>query len=69
MTIDRIETRSIASAFRLPLRRSAVALMLGSIVAITVLRLLWLVFQPADLYPDEAQYWFCLLYTSPSPRD
>ena len=58
MTIDRIEPRGTANAFQLPLRRSAVALMLGGIVAITVLRLLWLVFQPADLYPDEAQYWF-----------
>ena len=32
--------------------------MLAGVLAITVLRLLWLVFQPADLYPDEAQYWF-----------
>src|SRR5271167_1952443 len=58
MTIDRIEPRGIANAFRLLLRRSAAALMLGGVLAITTLRLLWLVFQPADLYPDEAQYWF-----------
>ena len=32
--------------------------MLAGVLAITGLRLLWLVFQPADLYPDEAQYWF-----------
>jgi 4-amino-4-deoxy-L-arabinose transferase-like glycosyltransferase len=32
--------------------------MLVGVLAITGLRLLWLVFQPADLYPDEAQYWF-----------
>ena len=32
--------------------------MLAGVLAITLLRLLWLVFQPADLYPDEAQYWF-----------
>jgi 4-amino-4-deoxy-L-arabinose transferase-like glycosyltransferase len=32
--------------------------MLAGVLAITALRLLWLVFQPADLYPDEAQYWF-----------
>jgi 4-amino-4-deoxy-L-arabinose transferase-like glycosyltransferase len=33
-------------------------LMLAGVLAITGLRLLWLVFQSADLYPDEAQYWF-----------
>jgi len=32
--------------------------MLAGVLAITGLRLLWLVLQPADLYPDEAQYWF-----------
>lgn len=32
--------------------------MLVGVLAITGLRLLWLAFQPADLYPDEAQYWF-----------
>src|SRR5215212_3464609 len=30
----------------------------GSVAAITVVRLLWLAVQSADLYPDEAQYWF-----------
>ncbi|HTQ32735.1 MAG TPA: glycosyltransferase family 39 protein [Stellaceae bacterium] len=30
----------------------------GAIIAITVARLLWLRFQTAGLYPDEAQYWF-----------
>src|SRR5215469_10039813 len=58
MTIDRIEPRGMASALRLPLRRSPAALMLVGVLAITALRLLWLAFQPADLYPDEAQYWF-----------
>src|SRR4051794_23644350 len=29
-----------------------------SIALVTVVRLLWLAVQPADLYPDEAQYWF-----------
>src|SRR6516162_5809914 len=58
MTIDRIEPRRISTALRLPLRRSSAALMLVGVLAITALRLLWLVFQPADLYPDEAQYWF-----------
>lgn len=28
------------------------------VAAITVLRIVWLAVQPADLYPDEAQYWF-----------
>jgi 4-amino-4-deoxy-L-arabinose transferase-like glycosyltransferase len=31
--------------------------MLASVAAITGLRLIWLALQPADLYPDEAQYW------------
>ncbi len=32
--------------------------MLAGVLAITFLRVLWLAYQPADLYPDEAQYWF-----------
>ena len=32
--------------------------MFAGVLAITGLRVLWLVYQPADLYPDEAQYWF-----------
>jgi 4-amino-4-deoxy-L-arabinose transferase-like glycosyltransferase len=44
--------------FRLPLLRSPAALMFVGVLAITGLRVLWLAFQPADLYPDEAQYWF-----------
>ena len=32
--------------------------MIAGVFAITGFRLLWLIFQPADLYPDEAQYWF-----------
>jgi 4-amino-4-deoxy-L-arabinose transferase-like glycosyltransferase len=31
--------------------------MLTGVAALTALRLLWLALQPADLYPDEAQYW------------
>ena len=58
MTIDRIAPRGAANALRFPLRRSPAAMMLAGVLAITGLRLLWLVFQPADLYPDEAQYWF-----------
>jgi hypothetical protein len=30
---------------------------LAGVAAITALRLLWLALQPADLFPDEAQYW------------
>jgi 4-amino-4-deoxy-L-arabinose transferase-like glycosyltransferase len=30
---------------------------LVGVAAITALRLVWLAFQPADLFPDEAQYW------------
>jgi 4-amino-4-deoxy-L-arabinose transferase-like glycosyltransferase len=58
MTIDRIEQGSGASVHRLALRHSPAALMLAGVFAITGLRLLWLALQPADLYPDEAQYWF-----------
>jgi 4-amino-4-deoxy-L-arabinose transferase-like glycosyltransferase len=38
--------------------RSSAAAMLACVGAITLLRLIWLAVQPADLYPDEAQYWF-----------
>jgi 4-amino-4-deoxy-L-arabinose transferase-like glycosyltransferase len=31
--------------------------MLAGVAAITALRLVWLALQPADLFPDEAQYW------------
>src|SRR5919108_5384238 len=45
---------------RLWLRRlrshPAIAMVVG-VAVITGLRLLWLALQPADLYPDEAQYW------------
>src|SRR6202022_3042573 len=37
--------------------RSPGRLMFAGVLAITGLRVVWLVFQPADLYPDEAQYW------------
>src|SRR5207244_2750583 len=33
-----------------------------AITAITAVRLLWLAVQSADLYPDEAQYWFWALH-------
>lgn len=38
--------------------RSYGAIAAWAILAITVARLLWLAFQSAGLYPDEAQYWF-----------
>src|SRR6516164_5032864 len=49
---------AVAVVLRVPLLHSRAALMLAGVLAITGLRLLWLVLQPADLYPDEAQYWF-----------
>jgi len=52
------EPGAVEGFFRPALLRSPAALMLTGVLAITGLRLLWLVFQPADLYPDEAQYWF-----------
>ena len=53
-----IEPAARAGFVRLPLLRSPAALMIAGVFAITGFRLLWLIFQPADLYPDEAQYWF-----------
>ena len=35
---------------------------LAAVVAITIARVVWLAVQPADLYPDEAQYWFWSLH-------
>jgi len=54
------------SAETLPLTRIAEAdrapfygaMTFYAIAAITAARLLWLAFQTAGLYPDEAQYWF-----------
>src|SRR5229473_6377529 len=57
MTIGRIEPGTPAGFLRLPRLRSCGAAMLVGVVAITGLRLLWLALQPADLFPDEAQYW------------
>jgi len=58
MTIDRIEPGAAAALFRQRSLHSPAALMLAGVLAITGLRVIWLAFQPADLYPDEAQYWF-----------
>jgi 4-amino-4-deoxy-L-arabinose transferase-like glycosyltransferase len=58
MTIERAERGAPAAFLRVPSHRSPAILMLAGVLAITGLRLLWLAFQPADLYPDEAQYWF-----------
>jgi 4-amino-4-deoxy-L-arabinose transferase-like glycosyltransferase len=57
MTIGRIEAAAPAAPFGLPFVRSYVAATVLGVLAITGLRLLWLALQPADLYPDEAQYW------------
>jgi 4-amino-4-deoxy-L-arabinose transferase-like glycosyltransferase len=38
--------------------RSYTLLTLAAIATVTAARLVWLAVQPADLYPDEAQYWF-----------
>jgi 4-amino-4-deoxy-L-arabinose transferase-like glycosyltransferase len=43
--------------FRQSKRRAYFIWMLAGVAAITALRLVWLALQPADLYPDEAQYW------------
>lgn len=36
--------------------------MVAAVAAITAARLVWLAVQPADLYPDEAQYWFWAMH-------
>src|SRR5690348_14464901 len=56
MTVGRIDPAR-TTLFRVPLARSYTAAMLAGVLAITGLRLVWLALQPADLYPDEAQYW------------
>ena len=38
--------------------RSYAPLTLAAIAIVTAARLIWLAVQPADLYPDEGQYWF-----------
>jgi hypothetical protein len=38
--------------------RSYAPMMLAAVGTVTAARLVWLAVQPADLYPDEAQYWF-----------
>src|ERR1700739_722054 len=58
MAIGQTEPGSAAAALRLSVaRRPYAAAMLVGVAAITGLRLLWLALQPADLFPDEAQYW------------
>src|SRR6516225_1643636 len=57
MTIGRVEPGGRFVPARLPHSRSSAAAMLVCVAAITGFRLLWLMLQPADLYPDEAQYW------------
>ncbi len=52
------ETLPNAHAGRAAETPSYAALAAWAIAAITVARLLWLAFQSAGLYPDEAQYWF-----------
>jgi hypothetical protein len=57
MTIGRVAPGGRFVPVRLPRVHSYAAAMLAGVVAITGLRLLWLALQPADLFPDEAQYW------------
>src|SRR5262249_35006020 len=58
MTIEPAERGAPTAFLRVPLQGSRAILMLAGVLALTLLRLLWLALQPADLYPDEAQYWF-----------
>jgi hypothetical protein len=52
---EALQSTRLSPAARAP---SYAALAVGAIAAITAARLLWLAFQTAGLYPDEAQYWF-----------
>jgi 4-amino-4-deoxy-L-arabinose transferase-like glycosyltransferase len=58
MTIGPALRVAQSGQLRRPLVRSPAAPMFAGVAAITALRLVWLWLQPADLYPDEAQYWF-----------
>src|SRR6516165_6220045 len=58
MTVGRIEPGARTALFRVPLAPSYIAATIVGVLAITGLRLAWLALQPADLFPDEAQYWF-----------
>src|ERR1051325_5649220 len=51
-----------AVGWTVPERRAYFAWAVGSVAAITVVRLLWLAVHSPDLYPDEAQYWFWAQY-------
>jgi 4-amino-4-deoxy-L-arabinose transferase-like glycosyltransferase len=55
-----ISAETLPAARHMPLARapSYAAMTLAAVLAITAARLLWLGFQTAGLYPDEAQYWF-----------
>lgn len=57
MTIGRVTPGRAAAPLRLSPPRSYAAWMVLGVAALTGLRLLWLALQPADLFPDEAQYW------------
>src|ERR1700747_1048636 len=57
MTIGRVEPDGRSAPMRLPSLRSYAAAMLVGVGAITMFRFLWLALQPADFFPDEAQYW------------
>jgi 4-amino-4-deoxy-L-arabinose transferase-like glycosyltransferase len=58
MSIGRIAPTAATIRLWQPLRQSYAAMMLAFVTAITALRVLCLGGQSADLYPDEAQYWF-----------
>jgi len=52
---ETLQAAEIRPIFRTP---SYGVIAFCAIGAITLARLLWLAFQSAGLYPDEAQYWF-----------
>jgi 4-amino-4-deoxy-L-arabinose transferase-like glycosyltransferase len=57
MTIGHIERGGAVTPLRPAVARSYTIAMVAGVAAMTGLRLIWQALQPADLFPDEAQYW------------
>jgi Dolichyl-phosphate-mannose-protein mannosyltransferase len=57
MTLGQVTAVDTVPHVRVPFARPYCRWMLAGVAAITALRLVWLALQPADLFPDEAQYW------------
>jgi 4-amino-4-deoxy-L-arabinose transferase-like glycosyltransferase len=58
LSVSTSPVRTPAAARSARERHAYFAWSIGAVAAITAARLVWLGLQSADLYPDEAQYWF-----------